>query len=780
MLGKLGRLGRVGRFSLLSSVALFSPISLFSANEPGVWYDPSDVANLDWRRNLLTFTEQFDNAVWNKTIGGLSNTLTPNTILAPDSTLTADTINFMSGTDKWIGYDPDITLAAGQTYTFSVWLRRASGSSQIRLNINPYALSWIDVTVTSAWTRVSITQTSATTTTPAQTCGILAANSSSDQIYVWGAQLELGSTATEYQRITDVNTEVIQRFPSATLYQDTAGTIPVTGPTKSDGTPVTVALALDKSKGLVLGSENLSGWSNGATFPLSVFSASGSGFTAEKNATSVQVALSNSFSVVSGRSYRVDLAIAYTTSSAPTSRYWNLSFVSAEAGTSRSVGTITLPNTGSPTAFSGVLEANFTGTVFLQLAVTNSLMTGTIGLSSVSVKELPGFHATQATAGSRPIYGIVPVGGRRNLLTFTEQFDNAAWVKAQTTVTANAATAPDGTLTADRIVETATTNAHGVYAAFTYGSGLTYTATVYAKAAERSWVYLGADTAAGEAVFFDLSGSGAVGSAGTGYTGTITSVGNGWFRCQVVFAQATALPPNFFVVGASTGNGTTSYAGNASNGILIWGAQLETGSTATAYQRVVSQYDVTEAGVPSVSYLQFDTSKFLVTPTITPGIDKAQVFAGVRKLSDAAAGILLESGGSISTNNGIYLSAPQSNLASERYGFFSRGSAPLALGQGSFANAGTAPDIAVISGLGDIAADTSIIRRNGTAFAAGSADQGTGNYSAQPLYIGMRAGASLPFNGQLYSLIVRFGANLTTDTITSTETWVAGKTGITL
>ena len=42
---------------LRSSVA-FDPATLFANNEPGVWYDPSQAANLDWRRNLLVQTEQ--------------------------------------------------------------------------------------------------------------------------------------------------------------------------------------------------------------------------------------------------------------------------------------------------------------------------------------------------------------------------------------------------------------------------------------------------------------------------------------------------------------------------------------------------------------------------------------------------------------------------------------------------------------------------------------------------------------------------------------------------
>jgi hypothetical protein len=169
-----------------------------------------------------------------------------------------------------------------------------------------------------------------------------------------------------------------------------------------------------------------------------------------------------------------------------------------------------------------------------------------------------------------------------NLVTNSQDFEAAAWVKAQTTVTANAATAPDGTLTADKILETAVTNVHAVYANFTYIAGTVYAASVYAKAAERSWIYLGADTSAAEAVFFDLS-TGTVGNQGTGYVGSIQSVGDGWYRCTVIITQSTALPPNYFVVGVASANNTASYAGVATSGVFIWGAQLELGSTATTY-----------------------------------------------------------------------------------------------------------------------------------------------------------------------------------------------------
>lgn len=169
-----------------------------------------------------------------------------------------------------------------------------------------------------------------------------------------------------------------------------------------------------------------------------------------------------------------------------------------------------------------------------------------------------------------------------NLLTNSESFNVSAWVKNASTVTANVTASPDGAVNADKMVETAATDRHAVYQAFTYGAGLVYAATVYAKKAERNWIYVGADTAVAEAVFFDLD-TGTVGNQGTGYVGSITNVGDGWYRCTVIITQSTALPPNFLVVGLATANGTVSYAGDGTSGVFVWGAQLELGSTATTY-----------------------------------------------------------------------------------------------------------------------------------------------------------------------------------------------------
>jgi hypothetical protein len=232
-----------------------------------------------------------------------------------------------------------------------------------------------------------------------------------------------------------------------------------------------------------------------------------------------------------------------------------------------------------------------------------------------------------------------------------------------------------------------------------------------------------------------------------------------------------------------TNSGSTSYnvtlirRGTTATSVSFWGAQLEASATATAYQRVTDQYNVTEAGVASVSYLFFDgVNDSMSTSSINfTSTDKMNVFAGVRKLSDAAAASLIEHSVSIAGNAGaIGVFAP---ITAANYRFASKGVTQASAD--TLANF-AAPISNVLTGIGDIAGDNATLRVDGTQAATSATDQGTGNYLAYPLYIGARAGTSLFFSGHLYGLIARFGANLDTGQISSTETWVASRTGITI
>lgn len=187
---------------------------------------------------------------------------------------------------------------------------------------------------------------------------------------------------------------------------------------------------------------------------------------------------------------------------------------------------------------------------------------------------------------------------------------------------------------------------------------------------------------------------------------------------------------------------------------------------ATAASKPLLQQDATGR-----YYLLFDgTDDFLVTNTITPGADKVQVFAGIRKLSDAAVGMVTELSLSESTNNGsfnLYTFTTPSAV------FTSKGTA----GVGAVSAVSLAPLTSIFTGLGDISGDSAILRINGIQAASNTVNQGTGNYLAYPLYIGRRGGTTFPFNGRIYQMLVRFGANLSADQISQTETWVNSKTG---
>ena len=762
-----------------------SPLALFANNEAGVWYDPSQAANLDWRRNLLAFTEQFDNAGWGKS----NATVTTNVATAPDGTTTADfLVENTANTSHWFGGGPVPTSLwpDNTSYTASVYVKAAGRSffwlesitktptfPQVFFNLenglvsNTYNGATGSIqSVGDGWYRCTLTANSLTGTSSPNIIFGPAINGSAKTyigngtsgVYVWGAQLELGSTATAYQRITDVNTEVMERFPQATLFQDTAGTIPVTTAGQ------TVGLMLDKSKGLALGPELITNgdfdtntdWTVNAGWTIADGVASYSG-------TGSATRITQSLNTVAGVTYEVTFTVTITS------------------------GTGNVRISGGSTSLSGpAVSASGTytqlilspgGTAFDFFGSTTAVLT----VDNISVKELAGNHATQATAASRPTYGIVPFGGRRNLLTWAEQFDNAVWTKSNTTVTANAAIAPDGTNTADLLAENTANAVHlaSCSLASLWPDNTSYTASVYVKAAGRSifWMESRTKTPTFPLVFFDLT-SGQVSSTANGATGSIQAVGDGWYRCTLTANSLTGTFSPNILFGPALVSGSRTYTGDGTSGLFIWGAQLEAGSTATAYQRVTTQYDVTEAGVPPVAYLAFDgVDDFMVTPTITPNIDKVQVFAGLRKLSDAAIGMVVElSANSGGANGSLYLIAPNS-ISAAGYEWRSRGTTAVQATAGSgFAS----PITSVLTGLGDISGDLATLRIDGTQAAQNTGDQGTGNYLAYPLYIGRRGGTSVPLNGQLYSLVTRFGSNLEANDIANTETYVASKTGVTL
>jgi len=259
------------------------------------------------------------------------------------------------------------------------------------------------------------------------------------------------------------------------------------------------------------------------------------------------------------------------------------------------------------------------------------------------------------------------------------------------------------------------------------------------------------------------------------------NVGNGWYQCIfVIAATSTAAtgPINISIQTSPSAARGASYTGNGTSGIFIWGAQLIVTNSllSNAYQRIAAATDYDSAGF--LPYLEFDgTDDSLLTNSVNfTATDKMTVWAGVRKLSDAATAVIAELSANSGANNGVFVLGAPWSPATKRYSFNSNGNA------GSVSEAATtsatfnAPITNVLTGIGDISGDIATLRINAVQAATSSSDQGTGNYGNYPLYIGRRNNATLPLNGNLYSLIIR-GAQSTDSQISATETWVNGKTG---
>jgi hypothetical protein len=173
--------------------------------------------------------------------------------------------------------------------------------------------------------------------------------------------------------------------------------------------------------------------------------------------------------------------------------------------------------------------------------------------------------------------GLLIEEQRTNLFTRSEEFNDAAWTKQNSTIAENTVVAPNGTLTGDKLIESADSTFHIVQQG-SFTSVLT--TTVYAKAAERTVIQLTCSNLA-EFANFDLA-NGVLGSVSAGNVATIRSVGNGWYRCSLAFTTSP-LNVRFATQISTTAGRGTAYLGDGYSGIYIWGAQLEAGAFATSY-----------------------------------------------------------------------------------------------------------------------------------------------------------------------------------------------------
>lgn len=196
-----------------------------------------------------------------------------------------------------------------------------------------------------------------------------------------------------------------------------------------------------------------------------------------------------------------------------------------------------------------------------------------------------GYRAARPAVASGPPFSAIAADGWQarvyspNLLAYTEEFDNAAWTKSSLSVTANAAVAPDGSTTAEKLYPSV--SAGRIYRNVTTGTGSVF--SFYAKAGEMTAVNIRAPNNSPAAIaYLDLNTGTVSGVNGTYGSASATSVGNGWYRFIFVLT-ATLTAISFAPCDAA---GSTASTPSGTNGIYAWGAQLEEGSVASTYVKM--------------------------------------------------------------------------------------------------------------------------------------------------------------------------------------------------
>lgn len=190
-------------------------------------------------------------------------------------------------------------------------------------------------------------------------------------------------------------------------------------------------------------------------------------------------------------------------------------------------------------------------------------------------------------AGTDTLSGYLSEVAAHNEILYSEDFANAAWDVTRVAISSNAATAPDGTETADGLVGSALSNTHYVGQAIASTSD-EHEFSVFLKSGDKTWAKLDIPSVAQAECYYDLD-SCAVGTSAANASGLIEDWGNGWCRCTIIYTGGA--PSHSHDVYAADADEDDSFAGDASTiNIYMWGAMHDHSGIgkATSYVKTTS------------------------------------------------------------------------------------------------------------------------------------------------------------------------------------------------
>ncbi|WRH62049.1 MAG: hypothetical protein RSE12_17005 [Fuscovulum sp.] len=400
----------------------------------------------------------------------------------------------------------------------------------------------------------------------------------------------------------------------------------------------------------------------------------------------------------------------------------------------------------------------------------NSVLVGQ-GIALQTGRAL-GVNRSQPNAGARPLYAEHPASGVRNFVNGSaDPGNNAVWVPSATsngvTITRVASGIDaDGLPYADyTVVGTAT--------AVSFISALAHSASrVAARPGQQFTTSFRAQVIAGTVppvdcgVRAEMRGETAPAADIEGSASVVfRSTTEGVVSHTLTLAAGTTNQARGTVVFRTISGATVNYTAR------VKAVQFERGPFRTNYQFNYARHRIEEPGFAQVGHVLYDgVDDFMQTPALAfAGKDKVTVCTAIAKISDAGRASALELGAGPSPRFNI--EAPDV-AGRDAYAFGTGSSTVATVGTAGF----PAPDTAVVTGIGDISGDVSILRRNGLQIGQTAADQGTGTYQTAPVFFGRRGGTSFPFNGREYA---SFGISrlLSAGELAQLEAWMTQRIG---
>lgn len=238
---------------------------------------------------------------------------------------------------------------------------------------------------------------------------------------------------------------------------------------------------------------------------------------------------------------------------------------------------------------------------------------------------------------SKAPYALIEAEAK-NLLVYSEQFDNIAWGKTNAAVVANSGTAPDGSANATLLREATATSAYiGMSPNVSQGDVISLSVFVKLGSGNRQLALIVTNPAVGinQIAIFDLASLSAVVVSGAPQF-SIVPLPNGWARCSI---QVQAIDSGQIGVQLRLAReNLINYQGDGVSGNLIWGAMLSLNGLSsyvkTTAAPVTRAADVVGAGAGLV---------FSNVPLVEPAYDAKVTYAKDARVFDPATYELYQS-----------------------------------------------------------------------------------------------------------------------------------------